>query len=156
MKVQIGTLVAIYFAGIGLSGSVFAADVTVTGLPMSWDTPVVAINQGDTVTWTNMITTHNVVQSANAASNVYDGSGFNSGAIGAVNTFQHTFVNPGFFYFICESHVAQGMKGAVVVTAVPMGPPAMPTQSNTLLYVLGSVLAAVGIAFMGKRLFLKN
>ena len=66
MKIRISGLVGICFMGMVVSGSVFGADVTVTAVGNAWDTPNVVINNGDTVTWTNLGATHNVSQSANA------------------------------------------------------------------------------------------
>jgi plastocyanin len=157
MELRVSALAVVCFMGM-LSANVFAADVTITAIGNAWDTPNVVIDNGDTVTWTNLGATHNVAESANALANVYNGTGFRSGAVGAMNTYQNTFPAPGTYFFLCEPHATVGMKGTVTVNFVPSGPPAMPTQSKTLLYGLIGILAVIGVAFMvmGKRLLVRK
>ena len=112
----------------------FAADTTVTALPSLTFSPAdITIDAGDTVTWEDLQALfHTVSQSDDAASNVYDGSGFRSGNPGAVDTFEFTFNTPGVFFYVCEPHGALGMKGSVTVLAGNIAPvaDAGPDQSG--------------------------
>ena len=100
-----------------LPASAFGADAAISTTAGNLFSPAnVTINEGDKVIWSNLAPTHNVAQSANALSNVWDGSGFRSGAVGAFDTFQHTFPTAGTFFFVCEPHAPlSGMKGTVTV-----------------------------------------
>jgi len=86
---------------------------------------------------------HNVAQSTAPSANTYDGSGFRSGAVGALDEYAFQFVAAGTYYYVCEAHAAMGMKGVVIVqdpspvpsptwTADSAGPPiakALPAQN---------------------------
>lgn len=109
-----------------LPASAFGADAAISTTLSNLFSPAnVTINEGDKVIWSNLAPTHNVAQSANALSNVWDGSGFRSGAVGAFDTFQHTFPTAGTFFYVCEPHAPiTGMRGTVTVQAVEVGDPA--------------------------------
>jgi plastocyanin len=86
--------------------AVNAAEVTVEVRNNRFDPEVVTVNVGDTVTWINRGTSHNVVAT--------DGS-FRSGApASGAWRFSHTFTQP-MSELLVRSEAAAGMSGAVVV-----------------------------------------
>jgi plastocyanin len=114
-----------------------AATINVGVSGLSYVPNNITIAVGDTVHWSGLIG-HNVAQSANAAANTYDGSGFYSGpAIGGPSTFDWTFTSAGDYYYVCEPHASLGMKGQIhVVVPTPTATPCVtrtpsPTPSVT-------------------------
>jgi plastocyanin len=73
----------------------------------------VEIDAGETVVWTNDGDRAHTVTSE-------DGT-FDSGFIGANKVFEHTFTEPGTYYYFCEYHGGprSGMWGVVIVNAPP-------------------------------------
>ncbi len=123
----------------------FAADASINVAGFSFSPADVTINAGDKVTWSGLGAIHNVAQSDSASSNVYDGTGFRSGDVGDVTTFEHTFNTPGIFYYICEPHaLSDDMKGSVTVNAV-----GVPVSNYTGLVLSFTVLA--GVCFFALR-----
>jgi plastocyanin len=108
-------------AGGGITAKAGLAPQTITASNYSFGpNPDVMVDQGETVTWTNMEGTHNVVFQGSAAP--FPPSPPNS------QEWPHTvtFSTPGTFRFYCEPHVALGMEGTVTVNPVtppPGGPP---------------------------------
>lgn len=113
----------------------FATDASISVSGFSFVGPNVTIDVGDKVTWSGLAAIHNVAQSDSAASNAYNLTGFRSGDVGDVTTFDHTFATPGIFYYICEPHAASDdMKGSVTVNALSV--PASEFFGLALLVVL--------------------
>lgn len=100
----------------------FAADETITALgDFTFLNADVTIDARDTVTWIDLQLLHNVSESNSSGSNTYNGTGFRSGDVGDVDTYQFTCNTPGVFYYICEPHASIGMKGIVTVLS-PLDP----------------------------------
>jgi len=118
LKHALPICVALFLAAVPLKA--FGADAAISASNFVFSPADVTINVGDKVTWSGLQNgTHNVAQSSSAGSNVYDGSGFRSGAAGAVPSFEHTFATAGVFFYVCEPHAAGfGMKGSVTVQEV--------------------------------------
>ena len=108
------SLVAALFA-LALTGGASAEDVTITTDGLTFSPADARINLGDTVTWVMLQPSHNVAEADTAIDTAYNGDGFYSGAIGAVDTFELTFESTGIFFYICENHVGSGMRGSVTV-----------------------------------------
>jgi len=125
-----------------LSQRADAADATIGTAGTSFTPADVTIEVGDTVTWMALQSGvgHNVEQSESSVAIIYDGSGFRSGDQGDVDTFQHTFNTPGFYYYICEPHVALDMRGTVTVEGA-----ALPTASPLSLVLSMTAIAAAAI-----------
>ena len=119
--------------------SAAAADATIGTSGFDFVPSDVTIDVGDTVTWTNLQPTHNVAESDSPASNMWNGTGFRSGNLGDVDTYQQTFATPGVLYFICEPHAGVGMKGSITVMA-----PALPVSGKTGILLALCVMAAFG------------
>jgi len=70
----------------------------------------IRIGAGETVTWTNMDpVVHTVTEGWPAqAQHLFDSQRFSTGEV-----FEHTFTNPGLYYYYCRPHAAQ-MFGARV------------------------------------------
>ena len=93
------------------------------------------ITEGDTVTWAQQATLFNHTTTS-------DDGLWNSGAMGAFETFDWTFNSPGEFPYHCQFHATDlgdewfGMTGTIVVDANQAPEP-------------GSLLLLVGLAGMG-------
>jgi nitrite reductase (NO-forming) len=87
----------------------------------------VTVNAGDQVTWkNNSQVIHNVVDDAGKALYRIDvklpsGSRpFDSGLLQPNQSFTHVFTVPGVYRYVCTLHEGNGMKGVVIVRALPM------------------------------------
>jgi plastocyanin len=100
------------------SATVEPASVTVANF--SFSPRDVTINQGETVTWTNMQGTHNVVFEGSPAP--FPPSGPDAG----VWPYTRRFDTAGTFSYFCAPHAAQGMRGTVTVNPSPGAPPGEP------------------------------
>jgi plastocyanin len=100
--------------GMGSPGGCDASTATATHAvsvaDFSFDPDCLKVAAGSTVTWTNTGMASHTVTSAAGASESFD-----SGALGAGGTFQHTFLSPGVFDYVCTPHEGVGMVGSVVV-----------------------------------------
>jgi LPXTG-motif cell wall-anchored protein len=133
----------------------------------------ITVQPGTTVTWTN--------NGAAVHTATGDDGGFDSGLMGAGDTFSFTFSRPGTFAYYCQVHGAAGgvgMAGAVVVqgaaddsssTPDPAGngsapedesaAPATAVEGNlpatgreTILFaLLGATLIAAGVSLLTSR-----
>lgn len=131
-------IIGMTILAITCAGQALAADAAIGVSGFDFSPADVTINAGDKVTWTGLLPNHNVAESDSPASVVYNGTGFRSGAVGAVASFQQTFSSPGIFYFVCEPHAASfGMKGSVTVNAA-----AVPTSTAPGHAILIVVLIA--------------
>ncbi len=112
------------------------ADETVTGLTSSWDKPTLAMQTGDTITWTWNPATgggqpHNVVGTANAADPAWGQiiePPFEEGGPAPQGGTSFTFTQPGTYEFLCQVH-AGTMRGTVTVTGAPTTPTATPSTT---------------------------
>jgi plastocyanin len=79
------------------------------------------IQAGDTVTFTNMGGTHNIVSDTPGLFRCANGCDGTGGSGAPANDWSVTipFNNAGTFGYHCELHQAMGMKGTIVVTAAP-------------------------------------
>ena len=101
------TTVCTVVAVLVTASSVGAAQPTQVGaVDFKFDAKKVTIKKGGKVTWTNIQGRHNVTSSK---------GGFDEDITGAGETFTHKFKKAGTFNYVCSFHVAQGMKGKVVV-----------------------------------------
>jgi plastocyanin/DNA/RNA endonuclease YhcR with UshA esterase domain len=99
-----------------LSASAFAANHNVS-VTMSFTPSTLTIDQGDTVTWTQMSGTHNV----NGSQSTFPGNpaSFGSGAAaGGTWTYSYVFSNPGTYTYQCDPH-ASFMIGTITVNSGP-------------------------------------
>ena len=97
----------------------FSADAAMTNVTYGFfffDPPVVTINVGDTVVWTNGSGSHTVL-----------GTGLDPICGGAPLPCAHTFNSPGSFDYHCtvDGHASLGMTGTVIVTSLPLAPATM-------------------------------
>jgi plastocyanin len=93
-----------------------SSDVSILG--NIFDPSNVTIKVGDTLVWVPL-DTHNVAEVDNSTSVVYNG-GIRSGSVGSVPMYMLKFTkeivgSKSTFYFICEAHVAMGMRMQVNV-----------------------------------------
>jgi plastocyanin len=105
----------------GGAGSATVEPASVTVANFSFSPRDVTINQGETVTWTNMQGTHNVV---------FEGSPAPFPAAPPdddVWPYTRRFDTPGTFRYFCAPHaVTQDMRGTVTVNPPPGTPPGEP------------------------------
>lgn len=89
---------------------------------LTFDPPLIQVNVGDTVRWTN--TTHLVhtvtvgPEFANDPDYVAlpdEAEPFNSGAVHPGQVFAHTFTEPGEYRYFCIPHQDRGMRGTIIV-----------------------------------------
>jgi plastocyanin len=87
------------------------ASIAVNG--HDFDPPEVRIKAGESVKWTWVAGSHNVVSGATCTP---DGK-FTSGAntVGVGSTFSHTFDTPGTYPYYCDPHCGIGMTGKIIV-----------------------------------------
>ncbi|MBZ5547229.1 MAG: nitrite reductase, copper-containing [Acidobacteriia bacterium] len=104
-----------------------AAKGTVGMSDMGFIPTTVTVNVGDQVTWRNTSQViHNVVDDAGKALYRIDvklpsGSRpFDSGLLQPNQAFTHVFTVPGVYRYVCTLHEGNGMKGVVIVRALPM------------------------------------
>jgi len=94
----------------------FTADAATTNITYGFfffNPPVVTINVGDTILWTNGSGAHTVF-----------GTGSDPMCGGASLPCAHTFSSPGSFNYECtvDSHASLGMTGTVIVTSLQVTP----------------------------------
>lgn len=119
MRLCHSTVLAV-LAVVALAAPGFAAnhfvDITLT----SFNPPILNINSGDTVFWTNNSFLEHTVTSGNSCSP----SGlFNSGLLAPDAEFSRTFTATGSFNYFCVIHCFSNMRGTVIVDApIPVAP----------------------------------
>ncbi len=106
-------------AGASDAGNVFHVAVGPNGV-LEFQPAQVTIHAGDTVQWTWMSGSHNVVSGTNCtADGVFcspDDTKCNIAPVENVGfQYSHTFAQPGTFPYFCFPHCAGGMKGTIVV-----------------------------------------
>lgn len=87
------------------------AEVSVVG--HEFDPPEVRIKAGETVKWTWISGSHNVVSGSSCSPDSKFSSGTRMFSAGA--TFSHTFDKPGTYPYYCDPHCGMGMTGKVIV-----------------------------------------
>ena len=87
------------------------ASVTVNG--HTFDPPEVRIKAGESVKWTWVAGSHNVVSGATCTPDGKFTSGSNT--VGPGSTFSQTFDKPGTYPYYCDPHCGVGMTGKVIV-----------------------------------------
>ena len=139
-----------------LSAPAFAATTTIVSVSgLTFISDDITIEEGDSVMWTGLQNGvgHNVAEvdesDWNANNNAYNG-GFRSGVAGAVSSFLETFNAPGTFYYICQPHIASGMKGKITVNAAPPPPP-IPLLSPWGMITLVVLLAGASAFVLHRR-----
>jgi plastocyanin len=96
--------------GGGCTASTATATTSITVSDFKFTPSCIKITAGDTVTWTNTgLPTHTVTNDSGAPET------FDSGALGASGTFQHTFTAAETVKYHCTVHVSMGMVGTVIV-----------------------------------------
>ncbi|MCH9035454.1 MAG: hypothetical protein IID42_13285, partial [Planctomycetes bacterium] len=106
--------------GVAVPATADTVEVLATGI-LTFDPPDVVITVGDSVHWTGLTGGfHTVAEADDALAMVWNG-GFHSAA--GASEFTFTFTAPGVFHYICEPHVAVGMRGTVTVNEVSVRPP---------------------------------
>ncbi len=109
MKQIKNLITALFMAGLMASGSVLAANHTVTAVGLAYQPLVIKIAPGDTVQWTKM-STHNVEMMEGL---IPEGAeAFKSPMSQDVS---HTFEKEGIYIYQCTPHIGAGMGGAVIV-----------------------------------------
>jgi plastocyanin len=107
-------------AGGGAGSTAKVAPASVTLANFSFSPADVTINQGETVTWTNMQGTHNVVFQGSQAPFAP------AGPDASVWPYTRQFDTPGTFQYYCAPHQSNGMTGTVTVNPPPSTPPPPP------------------------------
>ena len=126
------------------AGAQTTVDVDAVGL--SFVPPDVTIEVGDSVHWTGLAGGfHTVAQADDAGSLTFNGSGFHSPA--AASEFTHTFAAPGLYHYICEPHVAAGMRGTITVNV----PVPIPTLSAWGATAMALILVVAGTTLVRRR-----
>jgi len=146
---------------LGVSGSARAATFTVSAnsTNLTFNPATVTIDVGDTVQWTNLAVppVHNVVQISESDWNANNGNnplpgGFNSGPAGSVSTFSRTFNTAGTFFYTCQPHDINGMKGRVIVNTPPTPTPTpIPTLTGWGLIGFAGLILVVGGTLLARR-----
>src|SRR5688572_2103039 len=91
------------------SATTAAATVSVQG--HEFDPPEVRIKAGQTVRWTWVSGSHDVVSGARCIAD----RKFASDVMGPGSVFEHTFSAPGEYPYYCDPHCGFGMVGKIVV-----------------------------------------
>ncbi len=122
-----------------LPASRAATTVDVQIVNLAFQPADITIQPGDTVRWTNTVTTlHSVVSDVGSAET------FSSPNLGQNDVFTHTFDNIGVFDYHCGIHPS--MHGSVTVSTL------VPEFSDLPIVMLGLVAVVAGIsAVLGRR-----
>lgn len=112
-------------------------DINIVNL--AFQPPSPTIQPGDTVRWTNTVTTQHSVVSDVGSTEVFD-----SGLLNQNGVFTYTFNNLGDFGYHCGVH--SSMVGTIHVTAS-----AIPEFSSFPILMLGLLVVVLGISVAAKR-----
>ena len=103
-----------------------AAKGTVGMSDMGFTPTTVTVNVGEKVIWKNTSQViHNVVDDTGKALYRIDvklpsgSKPFDSGLLQPGQSFAHVFTEPGMYRYVCTLHEGSGMKGVVIVRALP-------------------------------------
>lgn len=106
------TKLAILFALI----FIVSADVRIRATPQLRFVPARArVRAGETIVWEGLGHNHNVVQVAGPNEVQPMRGGFYSGSPGEKQAYAIRINQPGRYYYICQAHVRQGMRGEIIV-----------------------------------------
>jgi plastocyanin len=115
MRMRLGfAVLAILLLALGSSAR--ATDWSVEIVDFQFSQPLLSIETGDSVTWTNTVITGHTVTSGTPCTP--DGL-FDSGTLGLNDTFGYRFNDPGDFPYFCIPHCAGGMTASVHVAGAP-------------------------------------
>ena len=124
----------------------------------AYDRISVTIDVGDTVCWkwTNSDMAHNVAEIADLGSDEILAGGIYSGTAAATVDFSYTFVENTTFYYACEPHIYQKMKGEIIVgTGVDASKASdkdKESESTPGFAAVASIVALAGAAaFLSRR-----
>ena len=108
---------------------IIGIDSTPALMGMAYDKTSVNVMVGDTVCWIweDASMAHNVAQVDSATSTTRKVNGVYSGEAETTVDFRYTFTEDETFYYVCEPHIAQDMRG--VITA-GIGTVSTPEESN--------------------------
>jgi plastocyanin len=119
---QMLAAVGVMTAGPALAQSKTVEVIMKQGAKTIFDPETVAIDAGDTVSWSNpTFVTHSVTfdpSQAQMASNVVLPAGvapFDSGSMEQDQTYTHQFTVKGTYKYVCKFHEAMGMVGTIIV-----------------------------------------
>lgn len=118
---------AAVFAAATLGAATHAVDV---GPGMVFDPANLSVEEGDTVTWNFLESTHTTTSDATTGPEVW-----NSGLVPAGGTFSHVFSTVGSHPYHCATHSFAGgtfMNGVITVTAAPPPPPPPPMLTSII------------------------
>jgi plastocyanin len=90
---------------------------TVTASGTRFDPEVLTIKVGDCVNWVGLMENHNVAQVSAETDTAHMNGGFYSGAPGSRDNYTICFDAPQTYYYVCEAHIAAGMRGSIIVEA---------------------------------------
>jgi pseudoazurin len=109
MKLITNMMTALFMVTLLASGSVLAANHTVTAHALSFSPMILKVDPGDTVYWDKM-STHNVHMMEGL---IPDGTeAFVSPMSENIN---RTFDTEGIYIYQCDPHIGAGMGGAIIV-----------------------------------------
>lgn len=131
--IQIATLLVfiIFALAMPFVPSASAATVDVNIVNFAFQPQTIVINAGDTVVWTNTVTTqHSVVGD----------DGLNSGLLNKDQTYSHTFTTDGTYSYHCGVHPS--MTGTVQVGA---GIPEFPAFGLVVVGLMGVLLVSIAL-----------
>ena len=124
-----------------------AATVSVQVSDNSFSPKSLTIHTGDTVSWVWSTTgVHNVAQCETSQSPTRQVTGFYSGIENVTGNFNVVFPLNGVYHYLCEPHVAAGMRGSITVQT--------PTPTSASSALLASPLAAAAVIAALPLLFL--
>ena len=108
---------------------IIGIDSTPAAMGMAYDKTNVNVMVGDTVCWIweDESMAHNVAQVDSATSTTRKSNGVYSGESETTVDFRYTFTEDETFYYVCEPHVAQDMRGVITVG---IGTVETPDKSN--------------------------
>jgi len=114
----------------------------------TWTPSTLTIGVGDTVDF-DIGSSHNCVQTQAAGSCTPLSGGFMSGSsptdTSFVGTFPHTFNSAGTFYWMCDPHCGDGMKGTVTVVNKCTTTPALASNAS---FAIGTCSTSGGTEFL--------
>ena len=99
-----------------LAMNVSATMYTVTNSGLTFTPASLTVNVGDTVRW-DITSIHNAVEVSEATWNANGSTALTGGFSIPYGGGMHVFTNAGIHYYVCQSHIASGMKGTVTVTS---------------------------------------
>ncbi len=131
--------VAFAFAAPFVSTARAATTVDVSIVDYAFQPTPVTIQPGDTVRWTNTVSTLHTV-----TSDVGSAESFGSGNLGLSQTFTHTFNSVGTFGYHCSIHTFMTASVVVSITGIP-------EFSSLPLIMLGLLVVVTGLSLLVRK-----